>query len=257
MTEDRTLTDEQRRVKEKCIALRGFWLPQDDLLQADPAFLEHYLDLSAHPKDVLGPKLKHLIHVAIDCSVTHLHVPAARAHVRMAMEDHGATFREVLQVVELASTIGIHSAVDGVRILGEELDGETSEPGAGSLDSRERGLLGSWADPAEGMARFDQEWADYALAYWTHPIEHGPLDRVEVELVSIAVCVASTYLNEEATRRHVRNALAHGAEPREIVAAIEVASVLGMHTASDTVPALVEEAAACGTLPDSIDRPEA
>ena len=256
MVEDDELTEQQRRIKKQCIERRGFWLPQDNLLLADPEFLEHYLNLSAHPKDVLGAKLKHLIHIAIDCAVTHLHVPATRAHIKMALEDHGATFWEILQVIELASTIGIHSAVEGSRILREAWENGEATGTANIEHGGESSVLGSWMASLENVEHFDEEWYEYAVKYWEHPFENGPLDPIDQELVCIAVCVASTYLYSTGVQRHVENALGHGATPEKIMAAIEVASVLGMHTASDTVPALVEEARACGKLPESIQTRE-
>ncbi|WP_144906114.1 carboxymuconolactone decarboxylase family protein [Halobellus captivus] len=253
MVSDQQLTDQQRRVKEQYRDRRGFWVPQDYLLQADPAFLEYYLDFSAHPKDVLGTKLKHLIHIAIDCSVTHLHVPATRAHISMAMQDHGATFWEILQVIELASTIGVHSAMEGSQILREELNGETGDATDGHGRVTADRPVGDWADAFEAISAFDEDWAEYALEYWIHPVENGPLDDVDLELICIAICVSPTYLNADAVRRHVNNALDCGASTDEIMAAIETASVLSMHTASDTVSVLVEEAKKCEKLPDSID----
>ena len=43
-----------------------------------------------------------------------------RQHIRNAL-DYGATREEVLEVIELASVIGIHSCTVGVPILVEEL----------------------------------------------------------------------------------------------------------------------------------------
>ena len=68
----------------------------------------------------LEPKVKELIYTAFDVSATHLYTPGLRLHIRNAI-GYGATRDEILEVIELASVIGIHSCTVGVPILVEEL----------------------------------------------------------------------------------------------------------------------------------------
>jgi alkylhydroperoxidase/carboxymuconolactone decarboxylase family protein YurZ len=69
---------------------------------------------------VLEPKVKELIYTAFDVSATHLYTPGLRLHIKNAI-GYGATREEILEVIELASVIGIHSCTVGVPILVEEL----------------------------------------------------------------------------------------------------------------------------------------
>ena len=68
----------------------------------------------------LEPKVKELIYTAFDVAATHLYVAGLRQHIRNAL-DYGATREEVMEVIEIASVIGIHSCNVGVPILIEEL----------------------------------------------------------------------------------------------------------------------------------------
>jgi alkylhydroperoxidase/carboxymuconolactone decarboxylase family protein YurZ len=65
-------------------------------------------------------KVKELIYTAFDASATHMYVPGLRQHIENALA-YGATPAEVMEVFELASTIGIHACVVGLPILLEEL----------------------------------------------------------------------------------------------------------------------------------------
>jgi len=121
MSED--LSERQKQLKEKFIAERGYWSDEiwDSVLRLDPDFFEAYLNFSAIPwrKDLIPPKIKELIYIAIDASTTHLYEPGLRIHVSNALK-YGATKEEIMEVLELVSTLGIHSCAMGVPILMEE-----------------------------------------------------------------------------------------------------------------------------------------
>ena len=87
-----------------------------------PTSSKSYTHFSSVPwiSGTLSPKVKELIYTAFDVSATHLYVSGLRQHIRNAIE-YGATREEVLEVIELASVIGIHSCTVGVPILVEEL----------------------------------------------------------------------------------------------------------------------------------------
>ena len=69
---------------------------------------------------MLEPKVKELIYTAFDVSATHLYEPGLRVHIRNALA-LGASREEIMEVIELASVIGMHSCAVGVPILIEEL----------------------------------------------------------------------------------------------------------------------------------------
>jgi alkylhydroperoxidase/carboxymuconolactone decarboxylase family protein YurZ len=117
--------ERRRALQAEFEAKRGYWHPfWDDVLALDPDFFEAYTQFSSVPwtSGVLEPKVKELIYTAFDVSATHLYEPGLRQHIRNAL-GYGATREEIMEVIELASVIGIHSAAVGVPILLEELSG--------------------------------------------------------------------------------------------------------------------------------------
>jgi alkylhydroperoxidase/carboxymuconolactone decarboxylase family protein YurZ len=65
--------------------------------------------------------VKELVYTAFDASATHLYVPGLRQHVKNALA-HGATPGEIMEVFELASTIGIQACAVALPILADELE---------------------------------------------------------------------------------------------------------------------------------------
>lgn len=121
-------------IRRRTIEQRGYWNPTwDAILETDPDFMEAYVAFSGVPwaHGHLSPKVKEFIYIAIDAATTHLHLPGLRNHIRAALEA-GATPEEIMEVIELVSVLGIHSATMGVPILQEEVAAfEAKQPGAG------------------------------------------------------------------------------------------------------------------------------
>jgi alkylhydroperoxidase/carboxymuconolactone decarboxylase family protein YurZ len=118
------LTQREAELKAAFVAARGYWSPLwDGVLRLDPAYFEAYLGFSALPweRGPLEPKVKELIYTAFDVSATHLYAPGLRLHIKNAI-GYGATREEILEVMELASTLGMHACELGVPILLEELE---------------------------------------------------------------------------------------------------------------------------------------
>ena len=116
-------SERKKRLRDEFIESRGYWNAiWDGVLELDEDFFEAYVNFSSVPwlSGTLEPKVKELIYTAFDVSATHLYVSGLRQHIRNAL-DYGATREEVLEVIELASVIGIHSCTVGVPILIEEL----------------------------------------------------------------------------------------------------------------------------------------
>ena len=70
---------------------------------------------------MLEPKVKELIYTAFDASATHMYIPGLTQHIKNAL-GYGATVGEVMEVLELASTLGIHTFAVTTPILVEELE---------------------------------------------------------------------------------------------------------------------------------------
>ncbi|NMM83722.1 carboxymuconolactone decarboxylase [Rhodococcus sp. SRB_17] len=95
----------------------------DELLEMDPEWTELYMKMAMQPyqSGVLSPKVIQLLCIAVDASATHLYAPGTRRHIQAAL-DIGVTPQEILEVLKLATVVGIHSCNLGVPILAEEME---------------------------------------------------------------------------------------------------------------------------------------
>jgi AhpD family alkylhydroperoxidase len=103
-------------LKERFIRHRKYWTPHWDLVLAyTPEYFEAYLDLSSIPWNhgPLSETFKELIFVAIDVVTTHLFTPGIRTHTKKALE-YGATPEQVIDVMSIASNIGVEAVLAGV-----------------------------------------------------------------------------------------------------------------------------------------------
>jgi alkylhydroperoxidase/carboxymuconolactone decarboxylase family protein YurZ len=242
-------SERQRQLREEFVAARGYWDSSvESLLELDPDFFEAYLHLSAVPwrNGSLEPKVKELIHVALDGAATHLYEPGLRQHIRLALE-HGATREELLEVLQLTSTLGIHSCTVGVPLLLELLD-EQGRAGPTPLTERQQRLKadfeanrGYWHDFWDGLLELDADFFEAYLEFSSLPWKQGVLEPKVKELIYTAFDVSATHLYVPGLRQHLENALALGATAGEIMEVFELASGLGIHTCALGVPILVEE----------------
>jgi alkylhydroperoxidase/carboxymuconolactone decarboxylase family protein YurZ len=244
-------TDRAQQLRDTFVEVRGYW---SDALQAlldhDPGFFAAYLDLSAVPwrSGTLEPKVKELIHVAVDGAATHLYEPGFRQHVRLAIE-HGATKEELLEVLELTATLGIHACTVGVPLLQEELEEAGRAEASPSTGRQERikadftAKRGYWHPFWDGLLALDPDFFEAYTAFSAHPWTHGVLEPKVKELIYTAFDASATHLYVPGLRQHVKNALAYGATAEEIMEVFEIASVIGIHTCAMGVPIVIEELA--------------
>ena len=139
-----TLTARQQSIKDEFIRTRNTWAPQwESILLMDCEFLNAYLKLSAVPlrHNHLPVKVKEFIYIALNASSTHLFAPGILVHLKAAI-GFGASREELMEVLELVSTVGIHAANIGVPMLLEVVDKE----GLGCIPTR--------ADTRRAQARF-------------------------------------------------------------------------------------------------------
>lgn len=248
-------TETQQRIKERYERERGYWAPYwDDLLDVDPEFLERYLELSGHPMrdGPLDEKTKELVFVAADAACTTLYRPGIRHHIGNAL-DAGATVEEIVDALEMVSAIGIHAVTEGVPVLVDE----TGLPEDVSEEDREhqreiRGRFeedrGYWSELWQEVLEIDQEFFEHYLNYSAHPWRTGALDPKTREFVVISADVSTNHLYMPGLRIHVQNALDLGATREEVLNVIQIASLIGVHTVTEGVPILAEEAEKRGLL---------
>jgi alkylhydroperoxidase/carboxymuconolactone decarboxylase family protein YurZ len=242
--------EEQRReLREAWIEAHGTWSEgYNELLALNPGFFKRLLDLSAHPwrHGALEPKVKELVLLAVDAATTHLYAPGAREHVQRALE-LGATPAEVMEVLELTSTMGIHACNVGVPILVEELETAGQPLGSEPLTARQEEIKaefiakrGYWNPFWDGVLRLDAEFFAAYTAFSAWSWETGALEPKTKELVYTAFDASATHMFEPGLRQHIRNALSLGATKEEIMEVLELASTIGAQAWAVAGPPLQE-----------------
>ena len=100
---------------------------------------------------------------------------------------------------------------------------------------------GYWSPRWEQLLRLDPEFFAAYAEFSAVPWRNGVLEPKVRELIYIAIDASTTHLYEPGLRRHIRNALNHGATRQEILEVLQLISVLGIHSCSVGVPVLLEE----------------
>jgi alkylhydroperoxidase/carboxymuconolactone decarboxylase family protein YurZ len=243
------MTSRQQQLRDEFLEARGYWNGSlQALLEADEGFFETYMRLAAVPYRTshLEPKVKAFVCIAVDGAATHLYEPGLRQHIRNALAA-GATREELLEVLELTSTLGIHACNIGVPLLLESLDG-SGRGEAPQLDERRRALKadfeakrGYWHPFWDGLLDLDPDFFEAYLGFSSHPWTHGVLEPKVKELVYIAFDCSATHLYVPGLKLHIENALGLGATREELMEVFELASTIGIHTCELGVPILLEE----------------
>lgn len=123
----------------------------------------------------------------------------------------------------------------------------TGDAVAPPFRAEHRADVGPWDSASLARLReWDPEWADACATMATNPWRRGTLSPKFVELVSLGLAMACTNLDAQATRRHMRAALAAGATRQELLFVVKCATVLSIHSCSVAAPILLEEAQASG-----------
>lgn len=247
----------RRALKEEFVAARGYWSPLwDGVLELSPEFFAAYSAFSSVPwkHGTLPPKVRELIYVAIDASTTHLYNPGTRVHIANALRQ-GATRNEVMEVLQLVSVLGIHTMTAGLPILVDELRkaGRGAEVATAALTPEQARIKdafvaarGYWTPVWEQLLTLAPEFFDAYARLSSVPWTHGTLEPKVKELMYIAIDAATTHLYLPGLRVHIQNALRLGASVAEIMEVLELTSVLGIHTITEGVPVLMEEAKKAG-----------
>jgi alkylhydroperoxidase/carboxymuconolactone decarboxylase family protein YurZ len=248
-----TLTARQEEIKNEFIRVRGTWSDTwEGVLRLDPEFLLAYLNFSAVPwrKNHLGDKVKEFIYIAIDANATHMYLPGVRQHIRAALK-LGATPQEIMEVLELSATLGIHAMNIGVPILAEVLTEKGLRTGPAPLTAHQEKIKdeftrtrGYWNAFWDEMLELDPEIFEAYTEFSSVPWRTGTLEPKVKEFVYIAFDTAATHLYVKGLKLHIENAIGYGATAEEILEVMEIASVLGIHGVTASAPILLEEMAA-------------
>jgi alkylhydroperoxidase/carboxymuconolactone decarboxylase family protein YurZ len=222
---------------------------RDGLAEVDPDFLERAEAFAEHPwrHGVLEPKVRAFVMLAVDAAATHRNGAGVREDIELALR-HGATPQEVVEVLELTSTLGIHACNCGVPILLEELEavGQPVEldaplsPRQEEIKAQFTAKRGYWNDFWNGLLHLDPEFFAAYTAFSSNAWEHGTLSPKVRELVYTAFDASATHMFEPGLRQHIRNAIAYGATKEEIMEVFELASSAGLGAFALGAPALRE-----------------
>lgn len=128
----RALTAEEEALKAEFVAARGYWSELwEGVLRLSPDYFKAYSEFSSVPwkSGTLEPKVKEFIYIAICAATTHLYEPGIRLHIRNAL-NHGATAKEIMEIFELISVLGIHTITSSLPILEEVVAGSEGKQAA-------------------------------------------------------------------------------------------------------------------------------
>ncbi|CRG85136.1 carboxymuconolactone decarboxylase [Talaromyces islandicus] len=255
--------------KNKFIAENGKYAWNDgweSILALSPELFNASLDLRGVPKRPrhrhLTRKTQCLISIAVDSAATHLYAPGVHEHIQTALHE-GATTAEIIEVIELTSTLGIHACNIGVPILVEVLREENHPLGLSTaFDVRQEQLKteftknrGYWHTFWEDFLRLDPDFFEAYLKFssvpWMKKTEHGEKGALEPKVKELIYCAfdaAATHLYVPGLKLHMKNALGYGASPQEIMEVLEIPTALSLHTANVAAPILEKELAKKQTL---------
>ncbi|OUS91371.1 NAD(P)-binding domain-containing protein [Rhodococcus sp. NCIMB 12038] len=247
-----SIESDSSALRKRIEAIHGEW--SDDwqaVLDLRPEFLAAYTGFAGVPvtRDALGPKTRELVYLAVDAAATHLHAPGIRQHVRAALAA-GATPDEVMEVIELSSTVGVHALNIGVPVLVEVLRESGQRTGPAPFTPQQEELRrqfteqrGYWHAFWEEMLELDPEifagYTEFSSVSW----RTGTLPPKVKEFVYIAFDAAATHLYVPGLRLHIQNALGYGASTEEILEILEIAAVMGMQSATTAFPIIADELA--------------
>ena len=219
------------------------------LAEVDPGFVEHAERFTGHPwrNGVLEPKVRAFVLLAVDAAATHRNAAGVREDIELALR-HGATPQEIVEVLELTSTLGIHACNCGVPILLEELEaaGQRVDLDAPltarqeEIKARFTAKRGYWNDFWNGVLHLDAEFFAAYTDFSAHAWEHGKLEPKVRELIYTAFDASATHMFEPGLRQHIRNAIGYGATKEEIMEVFELASGAGLGAFALGAPALGE-----------------
>jgi alkylhydroperoxidase/carboxymuconolactone decarboxylase family protein YurZ len=217
----------------------------DDL---DPQFAAAFRKLAAVParNGALEPKARAFIGFAVAVSCTHLDRESAREQAAEAFA-HGATVAELTDVCELAMLLGVHTMTLAGPMLAEEMLAagvplpDTLTTTQEATKQRYLAARGALPPPLEPVLKLDPSYVDAYREISSIPVRRGNLPPKVIELIVIALDASTTHLHAPGVRAHIRNALALGATPAEILETLELTSTLAVHGTLLGMEVIVQE----------------
>lgn len=223
------------------------------VLERKPTLAAAYVGFARLGREnpALDPRTRALLVVGLEASVTNLGFGDVQGAVDAALAA-GATPEEILEVLALASIIGLHTATVGVPALVDALRARGEDPLAEPLDERRQELWDRYIGDKSywksfkgdmdvflrGLLALDPGMFEAYMELTLEPWTNGTLPAKVRELVYIAVDSVTTHLYRPGLDVHLQTALKLGATKEEIMAVYELAAAYGLRTVSAGVAAL-------------------
>ena len=182
-----------------------------------------------------------LLRIAVLSATTTLAEDGIKHAVRAAISA-GLRASDILETLECVSILGIHTPSVAIPILWDELSARgqlqqaldgVAEANSGSTVTRSR----YWRDINHDQDEFVDKMSKLCPSLLDVFVELGSvpwtrtdaaLSDIEKELIYIAIDAAPTHMYVAGLRFHIRQALAIGATPEQILHALAVASTVGL-----------------------------
>ncbi|EAT86775.2 hypothetical protein SNOG_05711 [Parastagonospora nodorum SN15] len=233
-----SLTAEQQKLKE------GF-----DAALGPAAFDESWSRMLKHAPDMFASSVRL---AGVPKKKSHL-TPKIQSLVSIA---NGATKAEIVEVLSLTSTLGIHACTVGVPILFEVLE-EQGKPMPKGMEgmSKDQWAMkedfekkrGYWNTLWEEFLRLSPEFFDayteFSSVPWLNEGGKGVLEPKVKELIYCAFDTAATHMYQPGLKLHMRNVLNYGGTAEEIMEVMELATLLSISTMDAGLEVLEKELA--------------
>jgi alkylhydroperoxidase/carboxymuconolactone decarboxylase family protein YurZ len=238
-------------------SFHGYWNSDlEDLLAADSRYFRAYDGLLrvTSVRGNLTPTQRELICIAVTGQVTYLNRAAVSHHIRQAMR-LGASADEVMETLQLAASLGVHSMLVGIPIahevfeeLGVSVSTADEELDASPSDLKERFISHRkyWTPHWDLVLAYTPEYFEAYLDLSSIPWNHGRLSESFKELIYIAIDVVTTHLFTPGIRTHTKKALDYGATPEQVIDVMSIASNIGVEAVLGGVSQIPRDAGTPG-----------
>jgi alkylhydroperoxidase/carboxymuconolactone decarboxylase family protein YurZ len=199
-----------------------------------PEFFRRLQSLTSVPGDrgALTDLEQALIGVAVTGNPASPHPGKLHSYARQALAA-GGTREQIMDALQLASVLGIHSLTVGIPAVADVLRSRGANPADKPLDAGQLALKadfesrrGYWHESWDDMLALDPEMFAAYLEYSALPAERGTLEPGLRELIYIAIDAVCTHLYVPGIQLHTVNALGLGVSPEKIISALEMAALL-------------------------------
>lgn len=190
---------------------------------------------AAHTAPALSPRMRELVLVALHGTVTSLHGPGVRRHVRRALAA-GATEQDVLDVLTTIVGAANHALYFALPVLMREMERlghpdaapPPATPEAQAIKEEFIRARGFWNEQRDNIVRLMPDYFAALSQISTEPWKNGTLTDKERELVCVAIDCTVTHMFEPGLAIHIRHALQKGASRAEVLEVFQLASVIGL-----------------------------